>query len=280
MIEVVEVPTSAADAVAALGSESTAVLAGGTLLMPKISNTATGITRLVSTRRIDNVGIDVHDNRVTIGAAATLASLETTDALLFLRPALEVIGSPTIRNMATVAGNLFAEAPYGDLATCLMALRADIEVLGPDGARTATAESVIRDGVANGELVTNVSFDLPADSGWFFTKAMRRKLNSASIVTIAANLGINDHTVETASVALGACGSTARRSPAAEIALIGGSLDETTVDAAAQAAIGDAEFLTDEYASAWYRERVFPVHFRRAMLGHTATPARSTEPKP
>jgi len=139
---------------------------------------------------------------------------------------------------------------------------------------------VISNGVADGELVTSVSFDLPADGGWFFTKAMRRKLNSASIVTIAANLGINDHTVETASVALGACGSTARRSPAAEIALIGGSLDETTVDAAAQAAIGDAEFLTDEYASAWYRERVFPVHFRRAMLGHTATPARNTEPKP
>lgn len=278
MIEVVEVPTSAADVVASLGSESTAVLAGGTLLMPKINNTATGITRLVSTRRIDNVGIDIDANRVTIGAAATLASLEVTEALRFLRPALEVIGSPTIRNMATVAGNLFAEAPYGDLAVCLIALRADVEVLGPDGSRTATVESVIGDGVANGELVTSVSFDLPADGGWFFTKAMRRKLNSASIVTIAANLGLDGRTVEHASVALGACGRTARRSPSAENALIGGSLDAPTIEAAAQAAIGDAEFFTDGYASAWYRQRVFPVHFRRALLGHTATPSRSTEP--
>ena len=279
MIEVVDVPTSAADAVAALGAESTAVLAGGTLLMPKINNTATGITRLVSTRRIDGVGIEFEGNRVTIGAAATLASLEATEALLFLRPALEVIGSPTVRNMATVAGNLFAEAPYGDLATCLIALRADVEVLGPDGARTTAAESVISDGVATGELVTSVSFDLPADGGWFFIKAMRRRLNSASIVTIAANLDLNDQTVDKASVALGACGSTARRSPAAEIALVGSSVDEPTVDAAAQAAVGDAEFFTDEYASAWYRERVFPVHFRRALLGHTTTPARNTEPE-
>ena len=279
MIELVEVPTSAAEVVAALRSDSSAVLAGGTLLMPKINNTATGITRLVSTRRIANVGIELDGNRVTIGAAATLASLEATEALLFLRPALEVIGSPTIRNMATVAWNLFAEAPYGDLATCLIALLADVEVLGPDGARTATAESVISNGVADGELVTSVSFDLPADGGWFFTKAMRRKLNSASIVTIAANLGLNDQTVEAASVALGACGDRARRSPAAENALVGGSLDEPTVDAAAQAAIGDAEFFTDEYASAWYRERVFPVHFRRALLGHTAPPAQSTEPE-
>jgi len=132
MIELVEVPTSAAEVVASLRSDSSAVLAGGTLLMPKINNTATGITRLVSTRRIATVGIELDGNRVTIGAAATLASLEATEALLFLRPALEVIGSPTIRNVATVAGNLFAEAPYGDLATCLVALLADVEVLGPD----------------------------------------------------------------------------------------------------------------------------------------------------
>jgi CO/xanthine dehydrogenase FAD-binding subunit len=279
MIEVVEVPTSAAEALAALGTGSTAVIAGGTLLMPKINNTATGITRLVSTRRIDNGGIEAEGNHVTIGAAATLASLEANDALLFLRPALEVIGSPTIRNMATVGGNLFAEAPYGDLATCLIALRADVEVLGRDGPRTATAESVVAEGVAASELVTSVSFDVPQDGGWFFTKAMRRRLNSASIVTIAANLGLNDQTVETASVALGACGRVARRSPAAENALVGGSLDESAIDAAARLAIGEIEFFTDEYASAWYRERVFPVHFRRALLGHTANPTRGTEPE-
>jgi CO/xanthine dehydrogenase FAD-binding subunit len=105
MIEVVEVPTSAADAVAALGTESSAVLAGGTLLMPKINNTATGITRLVSTRRIDNVGIEVGGNRVTIGAAATLASLEATVHRVRGRKSGRARGRPGARQGVRPAGS-------------------------------------------------------------------------------------------------------------------------------------------------------------------------------
>jgi CO/xanthine dehydrogenase FAD-binding subunit len=276
MIESVEVPTNAADAVNALGDDA-AVLAGGTLLMPKVNNTATAIRRLVSTRRIGNGVVSLDGNTVMIGAAATLSSLEEHAALAFLRPALAAIASPTIRNMATIGGNLFAESPYGDLAACLIALNANVDILGERGTHAATAEAVVSGGVRDDELVTNVSFDLPAADGWFFTKAMRRKLNSASIVTIAANVDLDGGQIRAASVGLGGCGSTARRSPAAQAALAGHALDAETVEAAAQAAIGDAEFFTDEYASAWYRERVFPVHFRRALLGDTGTSSSSQE---
>ena len=266
MIESVEVPASAADVVAALGSGGE-VIAGGTILMPKINNEATDITKLVSTRRIDNGFVEIDGSTIRIGAATTLAAVGRHDALVFLRPVIESIGSPTIRNMATVGGNLFAPPPYGDLAAALVALDADVEVLSPDGSRTASVEAIISGGVADNELVTSVQFDAPAAGGWFYTKAMRRKLNSASIVTIVANLALDGGTIVGARVALGGCGPTARRSPGAEVALAGGMLDEATVAAAARAALADTEFFTDEYASAWYRERVFPVHFRRAMLG-------------
>jgi CO/xanthine dehydrogenase FAD-binding subunit len=266
MIESVEVPTSAADVVAALGGGGV-VLAGGTILMPRINNEATDIAKLVSTRRIDNGSIEVNGSEIRIGAASTLAFVGRHAALAFLRPVIESIGSPTIRNMATVGGNLFAPAPYGDLAAALVALDAQVEVLSPRGSRTASVEAIIAEGVAADELVTWVQFDVPAADGWFYTKAMRRKLNSASIVTIVANLTLDGGTVVGARVALGGCGPTARRSPAAEAALAGATLDEPSVGAAAQAALADTAFFTDEYASAWYRERVFPVHFRRALLG-------------
>jgi CO/xanthine dehydrogenase FAD-binding subunit len=274
VIESVEVPSSSTGVVAALQSGA-AIIAGGTIVMPKINNEATDITKLVSTRRIDNGSVEVDGTTIRIGAAATLATVGRHDALLFLRPVIESIGSPTIRNMATVGGNLFAPAPYGDLAAALVALDARIDVLSPSGSRTDSVESIIVDGVAANELVTSVGFNAPAAGGWFYTKAMRRKLNSASIVTIVANLTLDGVNILSARIALGGCGRTARRSPAAEAALAGGMLDEATVTAAALAALADTEFFTDEYASAWYRERVFPVHFRRAFLGESTLGAAS-----
>ena len=83
----------------------------------------------------------------------------------FLRSAIESIASPTIRNLATVGGNLFVPQPHGDLAVCLLALDATVE--------------------HEGDLVTGVSFKVP--ERWFYTKAMRRKQNSASIVTVASD---------------------------------------------------------------------------------------------
>jgi CO/xanthine dehydrogenase FAD-binding subunit len=123
---------------------------------------------------------------------------------------------------------------------------------------------VLADGVAAGEIVTAVRFALPGDGEWRYTKAMRRKLNSSSIVTVAAVLGAAPR------VALGGAGRKPVRSPAAEAALAGGPLDGERAAAAGHAALDDAEPFTDAYASAWYRARVLPVHVRRALMGETA----------
>ena len=44
-----------------------------------------------------------------------------------LAKAARAVGGPAIRNMATVGGNLFAPAPYGDFAVALLALDATVE---------------------------------------------------------------------------------------------------------------------------------------------------------
>jgi CO/xanthine dehydrogenase FAD-binding subunit len=100
-----------------------------------------------------------------------------------------------------------------------------------------------------------VTFKSPAQ--WFYTKAMRRKQNSASIVTVASD-GVR--------IALGGVSRRPVRALAAEAALAG-TIDREHVEAAAAAAVDDADPFDDAYASAWYRRRVLPVHVRRALLG-------------
>ena len=96
---------------------------------------------------------------------------------------------------------------------------------------------------------------------------MRRRLNSAAIVSVAAVVTAEDGVVGSARIALGGAGARPVRATAAEDALIGKPLDRATVEAAGAAALADADTFDDAYASAWYRARVLPVHFRRALIG-------------
>jgi CO/xanthine dehydrogenase FAD-binding subunit len=235
--------------------------------MPQINTGAHDVRALVSLRHAGLAGIEVAGEEATIGAATTLARIGSDDRLAFLRPVIESIASPTIRNLATAGGNLFVEQPYGDLAVALLALDARVDIAGPGGGGTQPVAAVLAEGLPAGHVVTAVRFALPGDDEWRYAKAMRRRMNSASIVTVAAVVRVDGGAVTSARIALGGAGRRPVRAPAAEAALAGGPLDRARAEAAGAAALDDAEPFTDAYASAWYRARVLPVHVRRALIG-------------
>ena len=155
------------------------MIAGGTEVMPRLNT-------LVSLRQAGLVAIAISEGIVEVGAATTLAQVGEDERLAFLHPVVESIASPSIRNLATVGGNLFVEQPYGDFAVCLLALEADLQVAGPQGSRSVSVAHFFEGGIEEQELVASVRFSLPNPGEWFYTKAMRRRLNSGSIVTVAA----------------------------------------------------------------------------------------------
>lgn len=268
MLQAVAVPGSLAEAQAILADRrGAAILAGGTAMMPTINGGAHDLTTLVSLRKAGLSGISLEDGKAAIGAATTLAALHAHEGLGFLWPALDAIASPTIRNMATVGGNLFVKQPYGDLAACLIALGATAGIAGPDGTRIEPVEQTVRSGIAPGEIVTQLSFALPAAGTFRFIKAGRKALNSAAIVTVAAVVPLAGGLVGDCRIALGGVARHALRAHAVEKALAGKPLDRAHVEAAAKAAGADIDPFDDAYASAWYRARVTPVHIRRALRG-------------
>lgn len=268
MLQNVFVPTDIGEAITRLtGEPATTLIAGGTLVMPLINNEVSSILNLVSVRRLPLTGIAVVDHRVKIGAATTLADIGHDPRLDFLTPVIESIASPPIRNLATAGGNLFASQPYGDFAVALLALDASVQIEGIVGHRETLVSDVLNHGLVPGEIVTAVEFAIPASRSWFYTKAMRRKMNSAAIVTVAAVIVVTEDIVTEARIALGGVGLRPLRARSAESALVGQPLDVASVRAASERALDDAEPLSDAYASAWYRARVLPVHVRRAILG-------------
>ncbi|MEV4018246.1 FAD binding domain-containing protein [Nonomuraea angiospora] len=264
MLTSVQTPESPEAARAALQAGSVP-LGGGTYLLARLNDQAGGDLRLVSLRRAGLSGIDVEGDTVALGATTTLADIEDDDRLSYLSSCVRSIASPPVRSLATVAGNFFVPQPYGDLTAALLALDAELDVLGADGTRREPLERVVTEGLRTGDLVTRVQFTAPAKDTFRFYKASRRRLNSGSIVTVAARITIEDGLVGDIRLVLGGLARRLVRAVGAERVLLGAPLNAEVV---AQAAGADViEPFDDAYASAWYRARVYPVHLRRALLG-------------
>ena len=168
----------------------------------------------------------------------------------FLRDAIESIASPTIRNMATVGGNLFVPAA----ARRPRGLPARARRAGHDRRRRRLARGRRRR--RRRGLVTSVSFKV--------ARAVVLHEGDAPQAELARRSSPSPPT------ASGSRSAASPREPvrahAAEAALAG-TLDREHVEAAAAAAVEAADPFDDAYASAWYRRRVLPVHVRRALLG-------------
>ncbi len=111
--------------------------------------------------------------------------------LAFLHAPARAVGGPAIRNMATIGGNLFAPAPYGDLAVALLALDAQVMVLAGYGSARAVPLEEFLAGRARGEarLVAGIQLNRPQNPADFrFLKVSRVKPKGLSVLSIAAHL--------------------------------------------------------------------------------------------
>ena len=255
----VETYPTLAEAARALGPDA-AYLAGGTLLMREV-NAGRAAARIVRTTDPSLADIRSSGDTVTLGAAVTMARILNERDLELLHPVARRVGGPQVRNMATVAGNLFAPHPYGDLATALLALGARVLMAGQGSPRPL--EDVLRDRERAG-LVAAIEVLHPRDPRQFgFLKVSRVHPKGASVLSIAALLPREGGRIRGARIALGAMGPTPLRSAAIERVLDGQALDAATIDRAAAVAVEGLDPPTDSLASSWYRKAVLGVHLKR-----------------
>ena len=271
-------PTSAAEAVGLLQAHGAdlLVIAGGTVAMPLVNEGISQPTHVMGLRHAGLDTIDRTPDGLRVGATATLTAVATQDAVPLLATAARRTASWSVRNMATLGGNLFTPPPGGDAATALLALDAAIEATGPDGARSIPIGEFFTGFLATAlradELVTAITVPLPRPGeATAFLKLGRRRANTPAVVTVAVRVDLEDGIVTDARLALGAVGPHPIRIPAGEAALTGSTLDDAAIDAAARAAGDASEPFEDAVASAWYRRRMVGVVVRRALEGLVVT---------
>jgi len=251
------------EAQSALSAGAARYMGGGTLVVRAANEGDLSFDTFVRATDRSLREIAVADGMATLGASVTMAEVARDPELSTIAKAARAVGGPAVRNMATIGGNLFAPAPYGDFSLALLALGAAIHA----GGRELPIEEFLAGRDSFEGIVTSVRFRLPAADAFRFAKVSRVKPKGISVLSIAAVIEkATDGAVGAARIALGCMGDRPMRATAAEKALAGKALTEEGI-AGAVAAIGEGTApFTDAVASAWYRGEVLPVHFRRLML--------------
>ncbi len=93
LLKAIDVPQTTAAALSSLARARDAlVIGGGTLVMPKVQAGISGLGTLVSLSKLKLDKIAIKGDKVTIGAATTLAAIGEERGLAFLHPAIESLG--------------------------------------------------------------------------------------------------------------------------------------------------------------------------------------------
>lgn len=205
------------------------------------------------------------DGALRLGAAATHAELLAHPLvraeLPELAAALGELGSPPIRNMGTLGGNICTASPAGDSLPPLMALGAEVELASATGTRRMALCDFItgpgRTRLEPGEVLAAVLAPTLRDfQVRHFEKVGRRSALAVAVVSLAALLKLERGRVAEARLAWGSVGPTIWRCPEAEAALLGRRPTLAVLGRAASMVRATVQPIDDLRASADYRRQV------------------------
>ncbi len=248
--------------------DSLLLVGGGTVALPLINEGVSTPEKVMALQQAGLNYVQRANGTVNIGATSTLTQMVDEAPFPILQEAARHSASWTIRNMATIGGNLFVPPPSGDIATALLALDAQVKLVSQAGARLVPLVDFYTGFMANvmraDEILAEIQVPVPQGKTAFI-KYGRKAANTPAIVTVAAHITLAGDTVTAARLALNAVGPHPIRATVAEALLTGNRLEEASISAAATAAAENCQPFTDAIASEWYRRKMVKVYVSRLL---------------
>ncbi len=228
-------------------------------------------------------GIKQEGNEIRIGAMTTendlLRSALLADKVPLLVEGAGWIADPQVRYKGTIGGDISHGDPGNDHPALMMALDASFVLAGPSGERVVKADGFFLGLYSTlaepGEILTQIRVPIPAPgSGWSYQK-LKRKTGDFATAATAVLLQMNAGRVAKVSIGLTNVGPTPLKARAAEAALVGKPVDESSLNEAARLAMGICEPTPDQRGDAAYKTAMCGEMTRRALQAAHARTTRS-----
>lgn len=189
-------------------------LAGGTDLITKLNKKDINTEYLIDLNSIDNLKkITESDSYIEIGSMITFSKLRESSIIKkyfkILTDCAETMGSPQIRNMATIGGNIINAGPAADGVPCIMALDGILVFKSLNKLRTITCleyfENYATEKIKADELLIKILIPKKNILSSFYKLGKRNSLSIARLST-SITLNVENNIINDISIALGAVG--------------------------------------------------------------------------
>lgn len=244
------------------------ILAGGHSLIPLLRFRLASPSILIDINRISELEyLQETDGVLHIGSLTREAELDSSPLIRNRYPILldtsTSLADPSVRNWATVGGNLAHGDPANDHPATMLALGASVVAVGPDGQRIIPIDEFFTDSTFEttlhpNEILTEIRVPAPTEhSGGAYVK-LERKVGDYAIAGVAAYVTLDDAgLVASAGIGLTNVGPYPIKARAAEQFLPGKHLDEVAIHQAADLAAAASQPASDIRG---------PAEYKRAMV--------------
>jgi CO/xanthine dehydrogenase FAD-binding subunit len=270
-------PRTLSDACALLWNfrEQAKIIAGGTDLIIGLRQGELHPRLLIDITQIPEIQeIRETTEFLSIGAGVTHSRIAASDLVQtygrVLAEAASWIGSPQIRNLGTLGGNLVNASPAADTIPPLMVLGATGRILSKDGEKEVPLadlfKSPYRTHLAPHEILTEIKF--PKLSPSFrsgFVRLARREAMAVARMNVAVVLSMEHGRIGAIRISVGSVTPVPQRMEEAESLLLGASPDEELFTEAGRKISGTMIRMSGIRPSTSYKKPVVEALFLRAV---------------
>lgn len=245
-------------------------IAGGTDMLIQIRNDIISPRTLIDISNLKELNfIENNKEYLYIGGSVTFNEIIECDLLKQQSPLLikasKLIGSPQIRNVATLAGNIQTASPAGDGLVALYGSDALVVLVSQEGQREIPIEKFIKGPGKTEKRIDEIikGFKIPRQKWDFqeFFKVGKRNALAISIINGIVKVNFNeDGTIKDTRIVLGAVGPTPIRLERAENLLVGKNCTEKTIEEIKKIISEDISPISDIRGSSEYRRHIASVH--------------------
>jgi carbon-monoxide dehydrogenase medium subunit len=251
-------PATVADAARAAAADGAKLIAGGQSLLASMKLGLAAPEALIDLAAIaDLKGITVAGGAVRIGAMTThaevAASAEVQKAIPALADLAGRIGDRQVRNRGTIGGSLANNDPAACYPAAVLGLGATVHTDRRDIAADDFFKGLYETALAEGEVITAVSFPVPEKAGWQKFKQPASRFSIVGVFVSRSPKGVR--------VAVTGAGAGVFRATALEAKLAA----NWSAAALAGATVSADGLNSDLHGSAEYRAALIPVLAARAV---------------
>lgn len=240
------------------------IVAGGTDVGVQLNKRTISPSVILDLNRVAELtGIELDGDAIVCGARVPWVELEAIcrQRAPEFGEIISIFGSPQIRHVGTIGGNIVNASPIADSLPFLFVTESELKITGPKGLRTINIHDFYRGyrktDLKPGELLTRVRIPLPtANQHLSLYKISRRRDLDIATFTAAILLELSGEKIADARIALGAVGPTVLRARQTEAFLRHKTLSEAVMQAAGNIAADEISPIGDVRGSADFRRQL------------------------